>query len=231
LGGDCLDANQFYTLKTLPQKAYDFGVHLLVVSGCIAGSGDAASCGPDFDVIKGNAKLDSIELTAYTHTTPNDFQVQLAQLSTALASQSVSVAFGALSAPATSLALGSTFGAVGPATPAVLSFDRTDATVYASHGFRVEAAGLSLDLSLASIQALSDPQAVPETFYATRSSFVLLLLGNPADTAKAGGPLTPTTDPGKVLHLLGVPVGQSYDLDGGVDSGAYDASRDTGGKG
>src|SRR5262249_4263700 len=68
LGGDCLDATQFYTLEVLPTAAYTPGVHLLVLSGCVPGSGDVATCGADFDVQNGNAKVESIELRAYTHT-------------------------------------------------------------------------------------------------------------------------------------------------------------------
>jgi len=226
LGGDCLDANQFTTLGTLPPATYEPGVHLLVVSGCVPGSGDAATCGPDFDAAKGNAKVASIELSAYTHTPPRDFLVQIANLSPSLAGPSTRVTFGDLGADAgTPIDVSPTLGAVSPAAPVSLALDRADSRVYASHGFRVETTGLAITQSLASVQALSAPQALPQDFYSAQSNFVLLLLGNPADTAKTGGPLTPTTDPGKVIHLLGVPVAAPYDGDGGVDSGPYDASR------
>jgi hypothetical protein len=226
LGGDCLDADQFYTIGTLPAAAYAFGVHVLDVFGCVPGSGDVASCGPDFDAVKGNAKIGSIDLKAYTRASSNDFLVQILQLSTPLATEKVSVSFGALSTPGTTLNVSATFDALSPAQPAALAFDRTAAGIYTSEGFRLEAAGLSVPMSLASIQEISDPSALPADFYGTRSSFVMLLLGNPADTAPSGGLATPTTDPGKVLHLLGVPVGQPYEMDGGVDGSPYDASKD-----
>ncbi len=227
LGGDCLDQNQFYELQDLPLPTYQFGVHVLAVSGCIAGSGDPASCGADFDVVKGNAKISSLDLRAYTHVKPNDFLVQIAQLSPALAGQPIAVSFGALTTTGVAVKVSSTFGDVTPPSPSVVSFDRTDSAIYASDGFSVDVAGISVRQSLASIQALSAPEALPGDYYSTRSNFVMLLLGNPADTSPTGGPKTPQTDPGKVVHLLGVPVGQPYAEDGGTDGGVYEAgSRD-----
>jgi hypothetical protein len=235
LGGDCLDSTQFYTLNALPLPAYQPGVHLLVLSGCIPGSGDATTCGSDFNITSGNAKVSSIELQAYTDQQPNDFLVQYAQLSAALSGQAISVSFGALGTTGSAFTVPSVFGSVSPPTPLRLAFDRADAQVYGSDGFRVAVQGLTISQSLASIQELSAPQALPEDFYSTRSSFVLLLLGDPADTAPTGGPKTPTTDPGRAVHLLGVPVGQPYASDGGLDSGPYDGGRsdasDAGGSG
>jgi hypothetical protein len=235
LGGDCLDANQFYTLPALPPATYDFGVHLLVLSGCVAGSGDVATCGADFNASNGNAKVESLQLQAYTHTKPEDFVVQIAQLSTPLAGQKIGIAFGGLGSPTTPINVTSTFGAISPAAPLTLSFPRSDPAVYANQGFKVDVPGLSISESLASIQALSVPDTLPNDFYATRTSFAMLLLGNPADTAPNGGPSTPTTDPGRVLHFIGVPVGTPYAGDAGVDAGPYDGGKsdasDAGGKG
>jgi len=228
LGGDCLDAGQFYALDALPPATYDRGVHLLVVSGCVPGSGDAATCGPDFDAAKGNAKVASIELVATLppSSSSSDFLVQIANLSPSLAGPATRVTFGDLGGDAGApIDVSPTLGVISPATPVTLPLDRSDARVYASHGFRVDAAGLAITQSLASVQALSAPQALPQDFYSAQSNFVLLLLGNPADTAKTGGPLTPTTDPGKVVHLLGVPVAAPYDGGGDGDGGPYDGGK------
>jgi hypothetical protein len=237
LGGDCLDAGQFFTLGKLPDGAYGPGMHLLAVDGCVPGSGDVTSCGADFNVTSGNAKIADVDLQAYTHKQKDDFVVQIAQLSAPLASGAVGATFGALGANGTSIKVTSTLNAISPATPTRLSFSRTDPQVYAKQGFHLEVGGLSLDQSLAQIQALSAPDALPADFYATSSNFVLLLLGNPADTSASGAPKSATTDPGKVVHLLAVPVATTPAADGGVDAGPYDAGTrsdaalDGGGKG
>jgi hypothetical protein len=220
LGGDCLDVGQFYDLGEVPRTVYGPGAHVLAVGGCIAGSGDPSACGPGFDAGAGNPSLTALSVSAFARPNPKELPVQVLQLSHALApGGSLTLEFGPFTGVSTTMTVAATHGSLSPPdVPQQLPFDPSDPQAFATTGFRFQAGAVRVAQSLASIQALSAPGDLPAPFYAVPSNFLLLLLGNPADTAPDGGPKTPTTDPGRVLHLLAVPVAAP-----GLDAGPFDA--------
>lgn len=222
-GGDCLTSGEYFDLGAAPAGLVEPGVHLLVVSGCVPGSGDPATCGVGYSPSIGNVKLSDIPVQP-SFSGRRGLDVQLAQLSAAVErGGSVTVKFGALPTPSVDLPVNDTFGQV--SSPAFFELDRGDPAVYSQKGFLVETGGVKVTQSLASIQALSDPDQLPTDFYAVPSSFVLLLLGEPAQTSPNGGPGDAGVDPGRALHLLAVPVSAPEPDAGPLDAAPYDASR------
>lgn len=222
-GGDCLTSGEYFELGAAPSGLVQAGVHLLVVSGCVPGSGDGAACGTGFSQSTGNVKLSDIPIQP-SFTGRQGLDVQLAQLSPAVErGGNVTVKFGALPTPNADLPVNEAFGEVG--SPAFFELDRGASAVYSQQGFLVDTGAVKVAQSLASIQALSQPDQLPTDFYAVPSSFVLLLLGEPAQTNPTGGPGDAGVDPGRALHLLAVPVTAPEPDAGAPDAEPYDANR------
>lgn len=211
----------FYDLGQLPAGATQENVQLLAVHGCVAGSVDggagATSCGAGYDPLVGNAQLDLLPLTAYKTETPAQFFVQVAQLSGAVVGTALSVRFGDLAGKKEDIALSADFGQIAPAgSPQIFELDRSAPGIYASTGFDITFGQQVFAKSLAEIQLVTAPQAVPDDLYSAKSNFVLLLLGDPALSDGSGNALSPMTEPGLLLHLLVVPVGQPVESDAGT---------------
>ncbi|MEO6420589.1 MAG: hypothetical protein ABIP39_14340 [Polyangiaceae bacterium] len=214
----------FYDLGPLPAGATEENVQLLAIHGCVPGSADggagASSCGAGYDPLVGNLKLDLLPLTAYKTEKPEQFFVQVAQLSGAVVGGPLHVRYGELgnSATLSDLALSADFGDLAPAgTPRIFDLDRTAPGIYASRGFEITVGSQKFTQSLAQIQLATAPQALPDDLYSAKSNFVLLLLGDPALSDANGNALSPMTDPGLLVHLLVVPVRQQADSDAGPE--------------
>ncbi len=199
------------------------GVHLLVLTGSKA---------------NGDLHIQEIDLFAYPRGPSSTLPVQVLPLSRDLATRAgdggLAVAFGDLTdaaAPEQPIAEGALpFGKVAPSFPTNVAFDPTDEGAYATIGFFVTV-GIGdgganprvLAQSLADVQRLSAPRALPADYYAAASSYVLLLLGGA--TADAGA--TDGGDERALLHFLAVPLAapDAGASDGG-DPPPADASRD-----
>ena len=195
------------------------GVHLLVLSGCGANSLDVsrttAQCGADFKPDIGNLKLEEIELQGAIRPSAGTLPTQVVHLSQQLelsradagANAPLEVRYGPEGADAgpaarTSVATNPTFLKAPNAQPAPVAYDPTDTPVYAEKGFEVTLGGKRLFWqSLADIAKLSSPQALPSSYYAVASNYVLLR-GDPA--ARGTGDAGP--DDLERLHFLVVPV-------------------------
>lgn len=112
-----------------------------------------------------------------------------------------------------------------PSAPIALVYDPSDVAAYASRGFVVSFAGgrdagadagggadggadagaaqILFTQSLADVQRRSEPNAVPQTWYALGASYVLLALGDPDPRLPDGGA---DPDPGRAPHLLAMPL-------------------------
>ena len=210
----------YYDLGPLPPGADAAGVQLLVLHGCVRGSGDARTCGAGFNMATGNMAMDALRLASYKTSSSSQFLVQVAQLSGAVATSTLGVTYGALDGgakPARTIPMSSAFGQLGPpgGLPSDLTLDRNDTGVYASYGFQLSVGGQTFTKSLAQVQLLTAPQALPNDFYAATSNFVFVLLGDPSLSDVQGKALSDLTDPGLLLHLLAIPVGQATAADGG----------------
>lgn len=211
----------YYDLGQLPPRAVQDNIQLLVLHGCVPGAADAglASCGAGYNPTTGNMKLSVLPLTAYTTLTHSQFFVQVAQLSDVAVGTALSVRYGELGNAASmqDIALSGNFGQIAPSGfPENFTLDRSASGIYASRGFRISVGSQIFTKSLAEIQLVTAPQALPEALYASTSNFVVLLLGDPSLSNLEGSALSSMTEPGLLLHLLVVPVGQPVDRDGGV---------------
>lgn len=118
-----------------------------------------------------------------------------------------------------------------PSMPVALDFMPNDEGTYATSGFLVTLGGpldagtdagdggprqVILSQSLADIQRMSAPRALPRPWFNAGSSYVLLLLGNAQETDAAADEL-------ERLHFLAVPVAGPPSSDAGEPS---DASTD-----
>ncbi len=197
------------------------GVHLLVLTGS-----------------KADLKIARITLSAYPRGPSTTLPVQVLPLSGELAARAgdagMAVTFGDLADAAAAeqpIASGALpFGNVTPSFPTNVSYDPTDEPAYATTGFSVTlgigdggANERVLAQSLADVQRLSAPRALPADYYAAASSYVLLLLGGAtADAGAADG-----GDERALLHFLAVPLAapDAGAKDGG-DPPPADASLD-----
>jgi hypothetical protein len=191
-----------------------------------------ARCGASWDAAKGNLAFVHTEIPVQGGRGDDQhLPVQVLQLSSALeglaGDRAIGVAFGELTpdgGPAAEPFVDDVpFGSPAPSAPAVLPFDGLDTAAYASRGFLLTlgapgsagggggdaaapdagARELVLAQSLADVQRLSDPSFIPSAWYAAGSSYVLLLVGDPAPALADGGP---DTDSRRALHFLSVPL-------------------------
>ncbi|MBX3233679.1 MAG: hypothetical protein KIT84_21270 [Labilithrix sp.] len=204
---------------------------------------EPSECGEGFDANAGSLKVLTFPLAATTQTAATTLPVELVNLSEALAGdvplgEHVDVTFGDLDAAAgapLTQKVAESPPLYDASASALLDLDFTDETVYGTHGFRVayrpddagpaDDAGLadaappfSLDQTLATVQAMSRPDANPTTYFLAPSNFALLLLGDPRikKTLEDGG-ANEGFDARRALHFLAVPVRE--DVDGGTLGG------------
>jgi hypothetical protein len=204
------------------------GVELLSIAGC-GGQGyltplgvDPAGCGEGWDPVAGN--LASRVLRLVPTSSDGALPVQLVHMSSALEAYAgegtIDVTFGPLASEAPlAQPVASSPPLFEASEPTSLSLEASDDAVYASHGFRITTTGggrppLAIDQSLAAVQELSAPRALPNEYYRAASSYVLVLLGDPR-FAREDGDAGPTYDPRRAVHLLAVPV-----IDPDRDAGA-----------
>jgi hypothetical protein len=206
------------------------GVHVLALTGCAAGdpSGSTARCGATWSVGTGNLQLRHIPLFATPRSDRSRLPVQALELSSPLAGRGrmIRVAFGPLEAGAPDAFAGDVAsGAPTPDPPAQLALDDADASVYGTAGFFVTLGAkrdggdagppeLIVAQSLADIQRLSNPRAVPPEWYGVASTYVLLLLGDPDPRFDDGGA---DPDSRRLPHVLAVPLAEP---DAGPDASA-----------
>ena len=233
LGSTCLQKDPplgqrgYYDLGQLPPGATQASVQLLVLHGCVPDAADAGvrSCGAGYNPAIGNMKLKLLPLSAYKTLKPEQFFVQVAQLSDEALGTTFSVRYGDLANPGSlqDIALSANFGAIAPSSfPENFTLNRSTPGIYDARGFRISVGPQVFTKSLAEIQRVTAPQALPNDLYASKSNFVLLLLGDPSLSDAAGRALSTMTEPGLLLHLLVVPVGQPVDGDGGTsDAGSH----------
>lgn len=209
------------------------GVHALVLGGCRAAAADPMAsterCGDEWDPARGNLALRTIALPAYGRFDPSQLPVQLLQLSPSLArsaaGRALGVAFGPVDESAATMAFPVVEGAVPFATPVPnppvqLAYDAADLAsfanmgVYLTLGGAVDDAGAPVDAdagtrelvlvqSLADIQKRSAPRSVPPDWFASRSSYIVLSVGERDPRIADGGP---DDDPRRALHLLAIPL-------------------------
>lgn len=199
------------------------GVHLLIVRGCPKAAPlrpySTRECGTDYLESVGNLAIQERLLQPSLRPSASQLPVQVVHLSQALesarASKLIDVRFGDLSNDAAMVDVSEApplFGDPQPSTPRTLDYAPDATAAYATHGFRVTlvdpgaigaAGAVVLDQSLAAVQKLSAPRAIPPLYYAQASNYVLLLLGDPTPTLKDGGV---DDDPLRSLHFLAVPV-------------------------
>jgi hypothetical protein len=193
------------------------GVSLIVIEGCLPdttpGSGlDVAACGAGFTPTTGNLRyriVPSLPTISATNFPAGKFPVQAMLLSPRVKAEGNStLSFGLLNGQKMALPALS-YGQPVPAVPQPLDFAAADAGDYDSYGFSLQYGDAGLVQSLTTVQALSSPRELPQSFYLLPSNFVILVVGDPAVPAL-------TTGPGGSLHLLAVPV---RDPDTLVDAG------------
>lgn len=223
------------------------GVHVLALTGCRPTSADPAAsksrCGDTWTADKGNLALQRISLEPFGAPGASSLPVRALLLSSSIAAaaqgKNVGISFGLVEtfgatvpSPFTDrLALGE-LGA-----PSSINFTRTDPAVYSKQGFALSYGtpgdgGTTADAgpdastprqlvakqSLAEVQNLSEPTAVPEDWYAPgRAGFVLLVLGDPDPRLPNG---TPDPDPTHAPHLLALPLESVQDSDAGTPAEA-----------
>jgi hypothetical protein len=211
---------------------YSKGVHLLVLRGCQGRTiltYTKEECGTDYDpdttaegTQQGNLSLLDIELKGARRTT--GLPTQVLHLSRALESArngaELAVTFGDVTSNESfhaSKAIDPTLFATKPQdlveSP---TFATNDDGVYADVGFRVvlNSTNIVAQQSLADVQKLSAPRAIPSSYYSAASNYVLLLLGSPAEAQQPDG-----GDPRKGVHLLAVPVVDPDTSDAGTSDG------------
>jgi hypothetical protein len=211
------------------------GVHAIILGGCRATSIDpmasADRCGADWDATKGNLKLTTLSLMAYSRAGQTRLAVQLVQLSPALQRRAegrvFGLAFGSLdaSAPPPFVEGAVPFGKAVPNPPAILDYSATDLQSYGTSGVFVTLGGavdeagapipgeagvdasaareVVLSQSLAEIQKRSSPRSLPPDWFSFASSYVVLSVGDTDPRLCDGGR---DDDPRRALHLLAIPL-------------------------
>ncbi|MBX3223915.1 MAG: hypothetical protein KF795_25605 [Labilithrix sp.] len=220
-------------------------VSLLAIAGCgglsylNALGVPASDCGAGYDGVYGSLEAKTLALLPSIVATERSLPVQIVHLSTLLddsraTGERLEVTFGAFEdagAGALEQSVAVDPPLFDPSAPVTLSLDQTTESMYGTHGFRIArvpegdgTATFTFDQSLAEVQQLSSPRAVPTTYYLSASNYVLLLLGDPriAPTFADGG-TNPTFDRRRAVHLLAVPVKEPEEaappaaLDAGAD--------------
>jgi hypothetical protein len=217
-----------------------FGVHLLVVRGCLGAEADPEAsvtrCGADWSAPDGNMAIAHVPLQAYGRPASDALPVQIVQLSSALALRAegrpVGVGVGEVEAgvPAPLFEGLAPFGTPVPEAPLEVPLDLSETTRFATHGLFLTLAGqpdagdagdpdagdreLVLVQSLADVQRFSAPTALPPAWYAAGSSYVVLVVGDPDAAAVDGGAASR-----RALHMLAVPLAAPQDA---ADAAAED---------
>lgn len=199
------------------------GVHLLVLRGSTANQ---------------DLRIEKITLSAFNRPMPSTLPVQVLHLAQNLeavaANRKIGVTADALDGGDAGPFIEGTFeaGVPVPKMPFELDYNPDDESQFATSGFLVTL-GANVDAgadagdagprkvilaqSLADIQRMSAPRALPAPYFEYGSSYVLLLLGN-AQEADANA------DELERLHFLAVPLAAPPSSDGGEPVG--DASID-----
>lgn len=229
--------NNTYAAVSLGTIDADFrtGVHVLAVRGCPADGPihtySTKECGADWESSKGNLAVTALELRGAIRPSPSILPAQVIHLSQPLESaregRDIVIEYGDLTVPDAGLqnvvSNPQLFGSTEPNRPTELPYPLEDAGVFASTGFRLSlreskgsASVVLLEQSLARIQALSSPRAVPPDYYAAASNYAFLLLGDPSPKLDDGGV---DADERRNLHFLAVPViAPKVDADAGADA-------------
>lgn len=238
-GPKCLRPNLDYVRASVASlESTRAGVSVLAVTGCGPSgfvSPAPAHCfeGGTYDESKGNLIAQNLPLEARVRG-EGTLPTQVLQLSEALAlgarGRDFNVAF--LSdldggADPVSLSRDPQVGATSEVKE--LAFDGGPDGVFDRAGFRVslgaaDGGAQTVDFTLANVQSFSAPTLVPSEFYATASSYALLVLGDPSHRNEPvdGGP-SPTFDRYRGLHLLAVPVVDPDDAPDAGPNGGGDA--------
>lgn len=182
------------------------GVYLLAVEGCVSGADpslNADSCGQPFTAGQQNLRARVISLSAPQNQT-GAFYAQTLVLSDPVRAavrkgQVAGMYFGDLSSDAMERFDGQNkvaLDSVQPASPQKFAFPAKQES-YDKFGFRGVVGTAKVEQSMARTQELTSPQILPNDFYRLPSNFVVLVLGDPAASAK---------DPALGLHFLAIPV-------------------------
>lgn len=202
------------------QEDLSRGLHILAVTGCPQNNGTidrtAAQCGPDFTGTKSNYAIRHIEIPPDIGS--KTFAARVMNLSrpaeSARGNGTLDVAF---SAPGDDAGVDAGDGGSGdtkvatgvaylepPKSAVPLKVTSANEAYYASAKFKVTTGNTTLlDQSLADVQKLSQPDEVPSTYFAHASSYLMMLVGDPAPKL-ANGDADP--DPLRNLHFLAIPV-------------------------
>jgi hypothetical protein len=189
-----------------------------------------ARCGKDWLPTAGNLALRTVAIQAFARPAPSSLPVQALLASTAIegaaAGRAIGLSFGGIADGG-----GDDAGAIGapfvdrlalfvpaPSLPYPITYDPSDTAAYASRGFAMSYGApvdggadggdagpreTVLTQSLADVQRFSEPNAVPDDWYAVGASYVLLVVGDP-DPRLADGGADP--DPRHTAHLLAIPL-------------------------
>lgn len=195
------------------------GLHILAVTGCPQNNGTidrtAAQCGPDFVGTKANYSIRHIPIPP--EGAAQAFRARVMNLSrpaeSARGASSLDVAFTApTEADAgdagdggadTKVATGVAY-LEAPTSSVPLKVTSPDESYYANAKFTVTAGNKTLlTQTLADVQKLSQPDEVPSTYFSHASSYLMMLVGDPAPKL-ANGDADP--DPLRNLHFLAIPV-------------------------
>lgn len=232
--------NDYHVASVIDRPLGSSQVSVLAITGCgsqafLSSLGlSSAGCGAGWDPTSGNLEAKVVDLsTTPEGATKTTLPVQLFQMSRALDTfkgdaGKLEVTFGELAqgngnAPLDqTVAIGDVFTG-GPQT--ALSLDQGEQSapaVYGSFGFRVTitsaAETVTTDQSLAAVQELSAPRALPTDYYLAGSNYALLLLGDPTHKPTyADGGANPLYNPRQSVHLLAVPVLDPAKADAGTD--------------
>lgn len=241
--------NDYHVASVIDRPLGTGQVSVLTITGCgsrafLDSLGlSSAACGADWDPTSGNLEARVVDLnTTHEGATKATLPVQLFQMSRALDAfkgdgGALEVSFGELapgSAPLDQpVAVGDLFTGGAQTT---LMFDQSEQSapaVYGTFGFRVTVAStvvsITADQSLAAVQELSAPRALPTDYYLAGSNYALLLLGDPThEPTYADGGANPLYNPRRSVHLLAVPVLDPAKADAGADAGSVAADEDAG---
>ncbi|MBX3215368.1 MAG: hypothetical protein KF850_25250 [Labilithrix sp.] len=243
--GELFAINDYNEAGELTEPLGVTNVAVLAITGC-GGLGFIAplgvpqdECGPSYDTSYGGLAAKTLALVPSGAATAESLPVQVVHLSTTLEAhratgEVVDVTFGAFDDTSTTPLAQAVVREpqLFEPTPAVrLTLDEDGEAMYGTHGFRIALratdggadATVAVDQSLAEIQQLSAAQALPTSYYATASSYALLLLGDPRITpTHADGGANDRYDPRRAVHLLAVPVKEP------TDGGDAPTTRDAG---
>lgn len=229
--GGCLgdDPNLVVRLPTLSvESLYANPIELLVMSGCLGQQADdpgsVERCGTGFDAVEGNLETHLLSFFPADASEPDKVGILVAQLSPSIdATLAAStqgellVELGDLGDPSSRRLLTSNQPLMTVQPPVSAAWLDLPAGLdgYGNKGFVAQVVDgptvvrASVSLSLADVQALSEPSSLPEAYYGSSRSFVFALMGDvtaePASAGTPGGGLNPDYD-GRGLHILAIPT-------------------------